>query len=810
MGGTVSHRSDTAKCRCYPFVQILEATVKTTRMQIRGVLIGLLSLLSWSVAHGQLTPFQDAYTNSATPTTNFGTAVTLGTVSSASSIQTTYIQFDLSSVPSGYSGANVAKATLKLYVNAVTTAGSFNIDFVDGSWTEKTITASLSPALGTTIASSVPLTTANAHNYLLIDVTSAVQAWLNGTQANDGIALVANSPLSASFDSKENTAQSQPAELDLVLTGNGSGTITGVTTASGSGLVGGGTTGTLNLSLTNTCAAHQILRWSGTAWACGSAASGTVTSVASGTGLTGGPITSSGTLSIATGGVTNAMLANPSLTVTAGTGLTGGGVVPLGGTMTLSVDTTKIPSLAAANSFTAPLFVNESSSGIGLTVNQTGTSGSNYGIYGSTASPNGIAIVGNAVGSSGNTIGVYGQTSSTVGYGLLGYGPSGSFGVYSGANLGNVGDLRQDYTGVNPGAVTPGGIRFGAGNTGEGIASARTGTVNQNGIDFYTNFTPRLSVTNAGYIGIATTSPANQLDVHAQSVSVVAVNAIAASGASGSKLDGGGAISATGGNGDPLNANYGGSGIFAQGGGGSAYGAQAVIGFAGSGTSLDGVGGYFVGGLGSTGGDGVLGESGTGYAGNFRGSINVQGAIFAATKDFKIDHPMDPANKYLYHASVESSEMMNIYTGNVTTDAEGVASVELPDWFEVLNTDFRYQLTVIGVFAQAVVSREIQNHQFQIRTSLPNVKVSWQVTGVRHDAYAKAHPLVVEEEKEDRMRGFYIHPELYGAPAEKQIEWARHPDIMRRAKELAGQTHVSEQSALSRSKIGRSNPKEAQ
>jgi hypothetical protein len=81
------------------------------------------------------------------------------------------------------------------------------------------------------------------------------------------------------------------------------------------------------------------------------------------------------------------------------------------------------------------------------------------------------------------------------------------------------------------------------------------------------------------------------------------------------------------------------------------------------------------------------------------------------------------------------------------------------------------------------VAHEIQNHEFSIRTNLPNVKVSWQVTGVRQDAFAKAHPLVVEEEKEERLRGFYIHPELHGAPAEKQIEWARHPETMKGMKQ---------------------------
>jgi len=207
-----------------------------------------------------------------------------------------------------------------------------------------------------------------------------------------------------------------------------------------------------------------------------------------------------------------------------------------------------------------------------------------------------------------------------------------------------------------------------------------------------------------------------------------------------------------------------------------------VYGRGGNGTNGDGAGAFFEGANSSAYGDGMDAAAGSGYAGYFNGNVDVTGAITATTKDFKIDHPLDPANKYLVHASVESSEMMNIYTGNVTTDAQGEAAVQLPEWFEVLNTDFRYQLTVIGQFAQAIVAREIENNRFEIRTSAPNVKVSWQVTGVRQDAYAKAHPLVVEQEKEVRLRGFYIHPELYGAPEEKQIEWARHPEMMKQMK----------------------------
>jgi len=169
------------------------------------------------------------------------------------------------------------------------------------------------------------------------------------------------------------------------------------------------------------------------------------------------------------------------------------------------------------------------------------------------------------------------------------------------------------------------------------------------------------------------------------------------------------------------------------------------------------------------------------------GNLICSGGLFGSSKSFKIDHPLDPANKYLVHASVESSEMKNIYDGVVITDAHGEATVSLPEWFEALNTDFRYQLTVVGQFAQAIVAREIENHQFQIKTNAPNVKVSWQVTGVRQDAYAKAHPLVVEQQKDEQLRGFYIHPELYGAPNEKQIWLARNPGAMKHIKEQHGE-----------------------
>jgi hypothetical protein len=156
--------------------------------------------------------------------------------------------------------------------------------------------------------------------------------------------------------------------------------------------------------------------------------------------------------------------------------------------------------------------------------------------------------------------------------------------------------------------------------------------------------------------------------------------------------------------------------------------------------------------------------SATGYAGYFYGNVAVYGTLTKNAGAFRIDHPLDPANKYLYHSFVESPDMKNIYDGVVTTDANGDATVELPDWFEALNQDFRYQLTSIGQFSQAIVSAEIAHNRFSIKTDRPFVKVSWQVTGIRHDPYAEARRVPVEQDKPAAERGHYIFPEGYGQP----------------------------------------------
>jgi hypothetical protein len=133
---------------------------------------------------------------------------------------------------------------------------------------------------------------------------------------------------------------------------------------------------------------------------------------------------------------------------------------------------------------------------------------------------------------------------------------------------------------------------------------------------------------------------------------------------------------------------------------------------------------------------------------------------------------------------VESNERLNIYVGEVTTDSEGVARVTLPSYFDSLNRDFGYQLTVIGQLAQAVVSDEILENAFSIKTDVPNVRVSWQVTGIRRDPWAEAHPLEVEPPKPDHEVGTYLHPEAHGKPSSMGTDYPVRQALEEREREL--------------------------
>jgi hypothetical protein len=206
--------------------------------------------------------------------------------------------------------------------------------------------------------------------------------------------------------------------------------------------------------------------------------------------------------------------------------------------------------------------------------------------------------------------------------------------------------------------------------------------------------------------------------------------------------------------------------------GGSTSG-NGVQGYSSSGTGVSGISTSSNGVYGSSGsGYGVEGFSNTGQAGHFSGNVQVTGNLSKGGGSFKIDHPLDPQNKYLYHSFVESPDMMDVYNGNATLDAKGEAWVQMPDWFSALNRDFRYQLTPIGSPGPNLyIAQEIKDNRFKIGGGQAGMKVSWMVTGIRQDPYANAHRIPVEEDKPANEKGKYLHPTEWGQLESKGIDY---------------------------------------
>jgi hypothetical protein len=121
--------------------------------------------------------------------------------------------------------------------------------------------------------------------------------------------------------------------------------------------------------------------------------------------------------------------------------------------------------------------------------------------------------------------------------------------------------------------------------------------------------------------------------------------------------------------------------------------------------------------------------------------------------------------------------MMNIYNGNVTLDANGEATVTMPGWFEALNQEYRYQLTTIGGFAPVYVAQEMQGNSFRIAGGKSGMKVSWQVTGIRHDPWAEEHRIPVEENKSTQDKGKYLYPDAYGKPETMAIGYEQSQQL---------------------------------
>jgi hypothetical protein len=370
--------------------------------------------------------------------------------------------------------------------------------------------------------------------------------------------------------------------------------------------------------------------------------------------------------------------------------------------------------------------------------------GSGSGVYG--ASVDGPGVTGRGTLDYGGRFlggnGVFGTASFRGGYGVVGRADSGvlahgvdgrsatGIGVYGSGPLAGVEGTSQTSDGI--------GVRGGH--------TATTGT--GPGVRGYTNST---SSNAYGVYGLVTSSSANSGSAgvygHNNSIFSTGAGVLGTHSGTGVGVDG---------------VSSGGVGVY-----GATLGGKGVYGFATSGT-------------------GVYAHSGSGEAGYFDGNVHVSGSVDVndnvhvggflskSAGSFRIDHPLDPARKYLQHSFVESPDMKNVYDGMVVTDRRGFATVTMPRWFHALNNSFRYQLTIVGrSFAQAIVWRELAHNRFTIRTNAPRVKVSWQVTGIRHDPYANDHRVKVEVPKAAGEQGKYVYPQGYGKSKRDTVGYQR-------------------------------------
>ncbi|MGB9104952.1 MAG: DNRLRE domain-containing protein [Terriglobales bacterium] len=197
------------------------------------LLLGVLALIP-TVALAQVPVTDDTFVTQTSVGNNYGNQETLA-LQAGPLPSYTYMRFNLSQVPAG---SSVTKATLRLFVTAVTTPGAFDVHLANGPWSESTLTWNNQPlsgpgstVVGGSCASPIPtaadpthplcITTGQVNGYVIIDITSQVQAWITDPTSNYGIVLVPTSGYSTSvaFDSKESSTTSHDPMLDIMVAG---------------------------------------------------------------------------------------------------------------------------------------------------------------------------------------------------------------------------------------------------------------------------------------------------------------------------------------------------------------------------------------------------------------------------------------------------------------------------------------------------------------------------------------------------------------------------------------------------------------
>lgn len=453
---------------------------------------------------------------------------------------------------------------------------------------------------------------------------------------------------------------------------------------------------------------------------------------------------------------------------------------------------------ATSGSTYGGVFQSASTGGIGGFGYASAASGTTYGLWGQSSSPSGFGVFGEQSSTTGTTYGVYGRTASTDGRGVQGYASAASGFTYGGyfqcdsPNGRGMYGLANATTGINYGvygrsnsasgrgvqgfASTTSGTTYGgffesassAGRGVYGLATAGSGTT-------YGGYFESISADGRGVYGLATNFSGNGVGGYFQSASLYG------RGVEGIATNAGGVT--YGGRFESSSSSGRGVYALATSGGGTTYGvlgeSRSVYGF--------GVYGIATADLSANVPYGVAGQCSTASSGYAVYAFGDSGA--SGTKSFRIDHPIDPENKYLLHYSAESPEVINFYRGTVMLDGAGEAVVELPAYFAGINKSPSYQLTAVGApMPMLHVAEEISEESlkageragpgvappicsFRIAGGVRGAKVSWEVKALRNDLRMRLHGAPVQRDKTGPERGKYQHPGYYGQPAELGMDF---------------------------------------
>jgi hypothetical protein len=268
-----------------------------TRRVPVAICLSLALGFTGKVAADTLHVTADTMVSEAAPNSAFGDQPLVTVRNSGQEIHG-YARFDLDALGAVAPGTAVRRATLRAWIGPTAVDGDVAVRPISGTWDEHTVTWNSAPSLGA-VVDQATIRRDNVLRYVTFDVTAIVQDWVDGTLANDGLALVPDGRIDIGLDSKESTGTSHPMELEVVFEdANSGGDITAVQTPAGSGLQGGVVDGDATLGLTTGCGAGQLLKWSGSDWTCSTDLVGT--GPAAGWGLSGNAGTTAGASFIGT------------------------------------------------------------------------------------------------------------------------------------------------------------------------------------------------------------------------------------------------------------------------------------------------------------------------------------------------------------------------------------------------------------------------------------------------------------------------------------------------------------------------------